>query len=114
MTIQYWVEKGTLTDERVDGLRTVLVGGEKFRWSNNGHVPAVGEMLTVIMNAFGRAMVHGYFTQDGFFGVIVKPVTLPDWYVKQNEGRGMVRPQVGIDQICVFGAEVKLDDRREI
>lgn len=58
------------------------------KWSGVSLViPAIGEPIRVTMNGIGDGTVTGYFTEHGWFGLLVKPRNPPAWYVKQN-GRG--------------------------
>ena len=50
-------------------------------------LPAVGSTVTAIINNIGPCEVLGYFTQQGYLGLVVLPKDPPDWYV-DNNGRG--------------------------
>jgi len=73
--------------------------GDAVRWSGKAPPPAIGEKVTVSMNGLGEATVVGYFTKEGWLGLLTKLDNPPDWYVKQNGGN-----KVG----HIFGAECKL------
>jgi hypothetical protein len=48
--------------------------------------PKVGEKIRVSMNSLGNGEVVGYFSQEGFLGLLVKLSDPPEWYIKQNKG----------------------------
>ena len=77
---------------------------ERLQWVCNKPVPAVGSEVCVKINGIGRAIVQKYFVEHGFVGLIVQPLSPPDWYVKQN----------GDDPCHVFPAEcLELQVRNE-
>ena len=66
------------------------------KWVTDKPVPAVNTLVNVKINGIGRSKVLRYFTEHGFLGLVVKPLSPPDWYAKQN----------GADAEChVFPAE---------
>jgi hypothetical protein len=70
---------------------------EKLAWVSTKAIPAVGTEVNVTINGIGRSIVKKYFVEYGFIGLLVQPLSPPDWYVKQN----------GADEPChVFPAEV--------
>lgn len=72
----------------------------KVRWSNAEPPPPVGARIRVLINSCGPAVVTGYFTQEGWLGLMCDLLDPPAWHVKQNKGnrRGHV-----------FGAEIKIE-----
>jgi hypothetical protein len=68
------------------------------KWGGKLPPPIVGQRVIVGVNEIGLSQVLGYFEEEGFLGVIVKPDNPPAWYVKQN----------GAGAPCgVFGPELK-------
>ena len=78
---------------------------ESLQWVANKPLPAVGSEVTVKINGIGRSIVKKYFVEHGFIGLLVQPLSPPDWYIKQN----------GADEPChVFPAEcLELEVRDE-
>jgi hypothetical protein len=76
----------------------------KLIWAGkDGFVPPpVGSKVIVRINSLGEAEVKGYFSQDGFLGLLVVLDNAPEWYVKQNGDAKKVGH--------VFGPEVKLKE----
>lgn len=75
--------------------------GQLPRWSGKDALvtpPAVASQVDVTMNGFGPSVVVGYFTENGFLGLRVRPEKRPGWHKKQSPER---------DVICVFGAEIQ-------
>ena len=69
---------------------------EKLNWVTTKAIPKIGEEVGVKINGIGRSIVKKYFVEHGFIGLLVQPLSPPDWYVKQN----------GADEPChVFPAE---------
>ena len=58
----------------------------KVRWSNVVSPPKIGQVINVKMNSLGHATTTGYFTQDGWLGVLCKLHDAPDWHRQQNDG----------------------------
>lgn len=58
----------------------------KVRWSKDEPPPEIGTRIRVTINNCGPAVVTGYFTQDGWLGIICDLTDPPDWHVKQNKG----------------------------
>jgi hypothetical protein len=86
-----WGENGNI----VNAEKGKLIWGGK-----DGFVPPpVGEKIIVRINSLGEAEVKGYFSQDGFLGLLVVLDNAPEWYVKQNGDAKKVGH--------VFGPEVK-------
>lgn len=70
-----------------------------IKWSNlTFDVPLIGTVVNVRMNRIRAARVVGYFTEQGFLGLLVKPLAPPEWFVKQN-GR--------FSECHVFGSEIE-------
>jgi len=71
---------------------------EKLNWVTTKAIPQIGEEVRVKINGIGRSIVKKYFVEHGFIGLLVQPLSPPEWYVKQN----------GVDEPChVFPAEVE-------
>jgi len=71
---------------------------EKLNWVTTKAIPEIGAEVCVKMNGIGRSIVKKYFVEHGFIGLLVQPLSPPQWYVKQN----------GADEPChVFPAEVE-------
>ena len=71
---------------------------EKLNWVTTKAIPQIGEEVCVKINGIGRSIVKKYFVEHGFIGLLVQPLSPPEWYVKQN----------GADEPChVFPAEVE-------
>lgn len=64
-----------------------MVDGEEFAWSGPAVLPAVGEVVQVYMNDFGKAEVVGFFISYQFVGFLARPLNPPAWFLKQNAGR---------------------------
>ena len=76
----------------------VETGSGLPKWSGADKPPEIGQCIDIKMNSIGAAKVDGYFVEDGWLGLITKPVNPPEWFIKQN----------GYDATAyVFGAEVK-------
>jgi hypothetical protein len=73
----------------------------KLVWANKDgfQPPPVGSKVMVRMNGLGEAEVKGYFSEEGYLGLLVVMDNAPDWYVKQNGDAKKVGH--------VFGPEVK-------
>lgn len=72
------------------------------KWSGRAAVPKIGETVIVWINDIGNSSVVGYWLEAGWIGLVVKPKTPPEWYVRQN----------GIGAICVvFGAEIRQEEK---
>lgn len=83
-----------------DGKRVPSVSGMPA-WSNAVQPPATGNIVNVRMNGIGLSEVVGYFVEDGYLGLLVKPFDPPEWYVAQN----------GYDATGhAFGAEIEIGD----
>jgi len=70
------------------------------RWSGANDPPAIGTFVQVKINGIGPAQVVGYFTEHAWLGLLVKPVTPPEWFTNQNGYNATGH---------VFGAEVAPD-----
>jgi hypothetical protein len=78
---------------------------EKLNWISTKAIPQIGAEVCVKVNSIGRSIVKKYFVEHGFIGLLVQPLSPPDWYIKQN----------GTDEPChVFPAEcLELQVRNE-
>lgn len=72
------------------------IPGELPYWSGKFLPPSIGDRVTVNFNEFGKAVVTGYFVENGFLGFHCRPTKRPKWHVQQDPDR---------DVICVFGIE---------
>jgi len=70
----------------------------RARWSGSCPPPPVGAIVFVRMNRIGASQVIGYFVEDNWLGLLIKPIDPPDWFVRQNgyNAKGHV-----------FGAEIE-------
>tara|TARA_B100000287_G_C20112291_1_gene574871 strand:- start:116 stop:442 length:327 start_codon:yes stop_codon:yes gene_type:complete len=57
---------------------------EKLQWVSDKPIPAIGSEVCVKINGIGRSIVRKYFVEYGFIGLLVQPLSPPDWYIKQN------------------------------
>jgi hypothetical protein len=72
-------------------------GWQGGQWSGSGAIPAAGEDVTVTINRIGPALVLRRVLVHGYTGLLVLPLSPPDWYRSQN----------GAHAPCtVFGAEI--------
>lgn len=70
------------------------------RWNGPQTLPPVGSFVRATVNSIGTCEVLGYFTQQGFLGIVALPMNPPRWYVAQN----------GDECPChLFGCEYSLD-----
>jgi hypothetical protein len=74
-------------------------GGLIWAGKDGFQPPPVGSKVMVRMNGLGAAEVKGYFSQEGYLGLLVVMDNAPEWYVKQNGDAKKVGH--------VFGPEVK-------
>jgi len=58
-----------------------------LKWSSKSAVPAIGAEITVTMNGIGHGIVRGYFTECGWFGLLVELANPPQWWIDQNKHR---------------------------
>ena len=66
-------------------------------WSNETPPPAIGEKINIRVNGIGPARVDGYYTQEGYLGLVTTVDAWPPRLAAQN----------GEDRTChVFGAEI--------
>lgn len=73
------------------------VAGDSLLWSGKADVPALGSFIDIRMNQIGPAEVIGYFSDAGWLGVLAKPLSPPEWFIRQE----------GYNRTChVFGAEI--------
>lgn len=68
-----------------DGMPIVADDGALI-WAGKVPPPPVGEIIRVSMNSLGNGEVVGYFSLEGYLGLLVKLSNPPEWYVKQNNG----------------------------
>ena len=76
---------------------------ERLAWVSTKAIPQIGAEVCVKINGIGRSIVKKYFVEHGFIGLLVQPLSPPDWYIKQN----------GANEPChVFPAEcLELQER---
>lgn len=75
--------------------------GRLALWSGAQPVPDLGfRVMVQFWNKWVDASVQGYFREDGWLGLIVKPFGAPSEYLKRNNGK---MPQ----KVHVFGLEVR-------
>lgn len=72
--------------------------GITLGWSGgNMPVPAIGDIVKARINRIGAVEIVSYFCEDGWLGVLARPLNPPEWYIRQN----------GRDATChLFGCEV--------
>jgi len=75
-------------DTAVDGIA---------KWSGKKPPPFMGDVIRVIINNLGGAVVKGYVVKHGYLGLGVQLLTPPKWYTEQNEGNPIA---------TVFGMEI--------
>jgi hypothetical protein len=76
----------------------------RLKWSGPLTPPAVGAPVTVTMNGIGTGTVLGYFIEENWLGLHVRPDNPPDWFVRQNTEAKFYRGQA-----LVFGSEVSYE-----
>lgn len=68
-------------------------------WSGD-FMPMIGDVVTsALFGPSNDLVVVGYFTEDGYLGVEVKPIAPPKWWIKQNDGMKK--------NAFLFGIEIK-------
>lgn len=72
------------------------VAPDDAKWSGDFAIPRIGEHVIVRINGFAAGEVLGYFVEDGWLGLYIRPDHRPEWHLKQNPGR---------NYCMVFGAE---------
>jgi hypothetical protein len=88
-------------------------GSLVLKWSGPKDPPAIGQEIRISMNGIGPAIVKGYFSSEGWLGVMTLALDPPAWLLKQRERdrqdpRFATRPQWWKDGIgCEFGTEIK-------
>lgn len=55
-----------------------------MRWSNVTPPPAIGDTVHINFNRLGSGTVTGYFSEDGWFGLLVRLHDAPEWHRKQR------------------------------
>ncbi|MFZ3482053.1 hypothetical protein [Sphingomonas sp. 3-13AW] len=55
-------------------------------WTGATPPPAIGAAIVATINGCGPAIVTGYFTQEGYLGVLCDLLAPPAWHVRQNKG----------------------------
>ena len=115
---KYWTNKPELTNRFGTGdndkFRIATLDGEELFFSKHDKIPEVGDLVKC-RDEFGKARVMGYFTEDKFLGVIVKPEKLPAWFVKQEREAALAGKHgegypFRDNTIGIFGAEFSLVD----
>jgi hypothetical protein len=76
----------------------------RLKWSGPLTPPAVGAPVTVTMNGIGTGTVLGYFIEENWLGLHVRPDNPPEWLVRQQTAATHYRGQA-----LVFGAEVSYE-----
>jgi hypothetical protein len=79
-----------------------------LQWVSDTAPPAIGSPIIATINACGPAIVTGYFTLEGYLGLMCDLITPPDWQVKQNANQA--RKGFGNHAGHVFGPEFKPAD----
>ncbi len=52
-------------------------------WSGKGDIPTIHGQPTCHMNGIGKVRVTGYFSEEGYFGVICSALAPPEWLLRQ-------------------------------
>lgn len=101
----YWLDTQPVITRPVtkDDFGQVYADGQTLKYSNR-ELPALGDEVEITMNRIGRAHVAGYFYEEGFLGIIARPVNPPAWWIKQHAENKKSPVQ---NYACVFGAEFK-------
>lgn len=91
-----WSSDGSATPLNWSPERVLWAGQE-----NRGTLtpPAIGTKIIVTMNSIGPGTVRGYFTEDGYLGLLVELHKPPKWWIEQNPSRPLGH---------IFGPEFKL------
>jgi hypothetical protein len=88
---------------------------DDLKWSAKFPLPQLGDRIYITMNGIGWATVKGFFTSEGFIGVMTLAENPPQWLVEQrkrdrSKANFASKPQWAKDGIgCEFGAEIALD-----
>jgi hypothetical protein len=75
--------------------------GVGFAWSNAKAPPKIGAHVRARVNRLGEGVVTGYFTEEGFLGVLVKLDSPPEWLIKQNGPKAF-------EPVHLFGTELEI------
>ena len=87
----------------------------ELEWSSNKGVPAVGTLVSVKINSIGVSKVLKYFVEHGFLGMIVKPLSQPPWYIKQNGADAYCHVYASeCEELRMAKEEKKLDVSKEL
>jgi hypothetical protein len=82
-------------------------GGPTLRWSGDFGLPAIGSKIFVTMNGIGWSTVRGFFSSEGYLGVMEHADDPPEYLIRQHrENPGTLdwqREGIG----CVFATEFK-------
>ena len=88
---------------------------EALKWSSRISLPQIGDLIRITMNGIGPATVTGYFSQEGYVGVMARALNPPLWLREQradetnNRERFSQKPQWYQNGIrCYFGAEIDM------
>ncbi|MTJ93906.1 MAG: hypothetical protein F8N36_13770 [Desulfovibrio sp.] len=54
------------------------------KWNSEAPPPAKGSYVHCRINAIGPCIVTGYFTEDGYLGILVKLLDPPAWHIRQQ------------------------------
>lgn len=116
---KFFIERPVFTGrmtERTDMMPPMLVyadsEGQELKWSATFALPEIGQRIYVTMNGIGYAEVKGYFSSDGYVGVMTLAENPPKWLVKQNarDRNDASKPRWYRDGIgCEYGVEISLD-----
>ena len=81
--------------------------GIRLAWSGETPIPAVGDIVSIRMNGFGKVRVLSHFASDGgkpgdgvetyFIGFTAEILNPPQWYIEQNNGENPSGAFFGID-----------------
>lgn len=53
------------------------------KWTGS-FTPKKGDKILVTFNNLGTGTIEGFFSENGYIGVLVKPDKPPDWWRKRN------------------------------
>ena len=79
-----------------DGGKPLPSSSGLLRWSGANPPPDIGAFVQIKLNGIGPARVVGYFTEGGWFGLIVKPLDPPKWFVDEK-GYDVIGHAFGVD-----------------
>ncbi len=83
-------DNGIVTEDKGDGLKVAYqvyrtAEGEDLKWSARFPLPQIGDRIKITMNGIGDAAVVGFFSEEGFVGVMTRAFNPPKWQSKQRE-----------------------------